>query len=70
MPKQRWAMVSGEGQFLNSNSKTRVQDLQMVIEGVQREVEQPLCIVGSVLTCVAKMVIEGVRGKWNSLYVL
>ena len=32
--------------------------------------EQPLCIVGSVLTRVAKMVIEGVRGKWNNLYAL
>ena len=32
--------------------------------------EKPICIVGSVVTRVAKMVIEGVRGKWNSLYVL
>ena len=32
--------------------------------------EQSLCIVGSVLTRVAKMVVEGVRGKWNSLCVL
>ena len=31
---------------------------------------QSLCIVGSVLTWVAKMVIEGVCGKWNSLCVL
>ena len=35
-----------------------------------RKVEQPLCIVGSVLTRVARMVIEGVHGKWNSLCVL
>ena len=33
--------------------------------------EQPLCIVGSVLNRVAKiLVIEGMPGKWNSLYVL
>ena len=32
--------------------------------------EQPLCIVGSVLIRVAKMVIEGMCGKWNSLCVL
>ena len=32
--------------------------------------EQPLCIVGSVLMRVGRMVIEGVHGKWNSLYVL
>ena len=31
---------------------------------------QSLCIVGSVLTRVAKMVIEGMCGKWDSLCVL
>ena len=34
------------------------------------KVGQPLCIVGSVLTRVAKMVIEGVCGMWNILCVL